>query len=50
MREVAELDLAEQRDWVRRQLADLAFYKAAYEELKGEAAEPPPRELPPASS
>jgi hypothetical protein len=50
VREVAELDLTEQRDWVRRQLADLAFYKAAYEELKGEAAKPPPRELPPASS
>jgi hypothetical protein len=50
VREVAELDLTAQRDWVRRQLADLAFYKAAYEELKGEAAKPPPRELPPASS
>lgn len=50
VREVAEVDLVEQRDWVRRQLADLAFYKAAYEELKGEAAKPPPRELPPASS
>ena len=50
VREVAELDLTEQRDWVRRQLADLAFYKAAYEELKGEAAKPPPREMPPASS
>ena len=50
VREVAELDLDEQRDWVRRQLADLAFYKAAYEELKGERDKPAPRELPPASS
>jgi hypothetical protein len=49
VREVAELDLDEQRDWVRRQLADLAFYKAAYEELKGERSKPAPRELPPAS-
>ena len=49
VREVAELDLDEQRDWVRRQLADLAFYKAAYEELKGEREKPAPRELPPAS-
>ena len=50
VREVAELDLDEQRDWVRRQLADLEFYKAAYEELKGERERPAPRELPPASS
>jgi hypothetical protein len=49
VREVAELNLDEQRDWVRRQLADLAFYKAAYEELKGEREQPAPRELPPAS-
>lgn len=45
VREVQELDLDEQRDWVRRQLADLAFYKAAYEELKAER--PAPRALPP---
>ena len=34
----------------REVLADLAFYKAAYEELKGERDKPAPRELPPASS
>jgi hypothetical protein len=49
VREVADLDLTEQRDWVHRQLADLAFYKAAYEQLKGESEKPAPRELPPAS-
>jgi len=49
VRETAELDLVAQRDWVRRQLADLAFYKAAYEELKGQHDRPAPRELPPAS-
>jgi hypothetical protein len=51
VRDVAEVDLNEQRDWVRRQLADLAYYKAAYEQLKGERDElerrPQPRELPP---
>ena len=49
VRDVVELDLDEQRDWVRRQLADLAFYKAAYEELKGKRDKPAPRELPPAT-
>ena len=49
VRDVSELDLDEQRDWVRRQLADLQFYKAAYEELKGKRDKPAPRELPPAS-
>jgi hypothetical protein len=49
VRDVAELDLDEQRDWVRRQQADLAFYKAAYEQLKGERDQPAPRELPPAT-
>jgi hypothetical protein len=49
VRDVTELDLDEQRDWVRRQLADLAFYKAAYEQLKGEREQPAPRELPPAT-
>jgi hypothetical protein len=49
VRDVTELDLVEQRDWVRRQLADLAFYKAAYEELRGERDKPAPRELPPPS-
>jgi hypothetical protein len=48
VREVVELDLNEQRDWVRRQAADLEFYKAAYEQLKGEREQPAPRELPPA--
>jgi hypothetical protein len=47
VRDVVELDAVAQRDWVRRQLADLAFYKAAYEELKGERDKPAPRELPP---
>ena len=49
VREVTELDLDEQRDWVLRQQADLAYYKAAYEQLKAERDEPaqqPPRELP----
>jgi hypothetical protein len=46
VREVEELDLDEQRDWVRRQLADLAYYKAAYEQLKAEDEKPAPRELP----
>jgi hypothetical protein len=46
VRDVTEIDLGEQRDWVRRQLADLAFYKAAYEQLKVERDRPPPRELP----
>jgi hypothetical protein len=49
VRDVAELDLDEQRDWVRRQLADLAYYKAAYEQLKGEREQPAPRALPPAT-
>jgi hypothetical protein len=49
VRDATELDLNEQRDWVRRQLADLAFYKAAYEQLKGEREQPAPRELPPAT-
>jgi hypothetical protein len=51
VRDVVELGLDEQRDWVRRQLADLAYYKAAYEQLKGEREQPaPPRELPPGES
>jgi len=49
VRDVTELDLDEQRDWVLRQQADLAFYKAAYEELRGERDKPAPRELPPAT-
>jgi hypothetical protein len=49
VREVTEVDLVEQRDWVRRQLADLAFYKAAYEQLKADGEKPAPRELPPAT-
>jgi hypothetical protein len=49
VRETAAVDLREQRDWVRRQLADLAFYKAAYEEREGERDRPAPRELPPPS-
>lgn len=54
-RDVVAVDLAEQHGWVRRQEADLAYYRAAYEELHAEhdalvarlhELEQRPRELP----